>query len=102
MRPHGKRSTLNSIGFNVARAVGPALGGLVVAALGAWAVFILNACSFLGVMIVLYRSPRVARASALPDEDARAAAPARCKASQTPSSAMRRLDGKFIGVVAAV
>lgn len=61
--------TLNSIGFNVARALGPALGGLVVAALGAWAVFILNACSFLGVMIVLYRWPRVARTSALPAED---------------------------------
>jgi MFS family permease len=61
--------TLNSIGFNVARAVGPALGGIVVAALGPWAVFILNACSFLGVMIVLYRWPRVAPVSALPAED---------------------------------
>src|SRR5262245_15106475 len=61
--------TLNSVGFNVARAVGPALGGIVVAALGPWAVFILNACSFLGVMIVLYRWPRVARSSALPAED---------------------------------
>jgi MFS family permease len=45
---------LNSVGFNLARAVGPALGGAVVAAIGAGAAFILNALSFVGVMIVLY------------------------------------------------
>jgi MFS family permease len=45
---------LNSVGFNLARAVGPALGGLVVAAIGAGAAFILNAISFVGVMVVLY------------------------------------------------
>src|SRR6202044_3874360 len=51
---------LNSVGFNLARAVRPALGGAVVAAIGAGAAFILNALSFVGVMIVLYlwrRSP---------------------------------------------
>jgi predicted MFS family arabinose efflux permease len=61
--------TLNSVGFNVARAVGPALGGIIVAILGSGAVFILNALSFLGVMIILYRWPRVAQVSALPVED---------------------------------
>ena len=61
--------TLNGVGYNVARAVGPALGGVIVALLGTGAVFILNALSFLGVMIVLYRWPRVAQASALPVED---------------------------------
>lgn len=45
---------LNSMGFNVARSIGPALGGLVVFAVGAGAAFILNAISFVGVMIVLY------------------------------------------------
>jgi MFS family permease len=45
---------LNSVGFNLARAVGPALGGAVVAAIGAGAAFVLNAISFVGVMIVLY------------------------------------------------
>jgi MFS family permease len=45
---------LNSMGFNLARAIGPALGGLVVAAIGAGAAFTLNAISFVGVMIVLY------------------------------------------------
>lgn len=47
--------SLNSVAFNIARAVGPALGGLIVAAVGSWAVFFLNSLSFVGVMIVLYR-----------------------------------------------
>jgi MFS family permease len=46
--------SLNSVGFNLARAVGPALGGFVVAAFNPGAVFILNALSFIGVIIVLY------------------------------------------------
>src|SRR5579875_1918758 len=37
---------LNGINFNLARAVGPAIGGVVVAILGAGATFILNALSF--------------------------------------------------------
>jgi predicted MFS family arabinose efflux permease len=45
---------LNSVGFNIARAVGPALGGLVMAASGAGVVFLLNAVSFLGVIVVLW------------------------------------------------
>jgi MFS family permease len=45
---------LNSLGFNFARAVGPALGGAVVAAVGAGGAFVLNAVSFVGVMAVLY------------------------------------------------
>jgi predicted MFS family arabinose efflux permease len=46
---------LNSAGFNVARAVGPALGGLVVAAAGCGVTFLLNAISFFGVIIFLYK-----------------------------------------------
>jgi MFS family permease len=45
---------LNSVGFNLARAIGPALGGAVVAAAGAGGAFMVNAISFVGVMIVLY------------------------------------------------
>ena len=59
---------LNSVGFNIARAVGPALGGFAVAAAGPAAVFLLNAASFVGVMFVLYRWPRKHRQSALPTE----------------------------------
>lgn len=51
---------LNSAGFNLARAVGPALGGLTVAAFasvwfGAGLVFSLNAISFVAVLLVIYR-----------------------------------------------
>jgi MFS family permease len=46
---------LNSAGFNIGRAVGPAIGGLVVAAAGPAAVFGLNAVSYLGVLAVLWR-----------------------------------------------
>ncbi len=45
--------SLNSIAFNVARAVGPALGGLVVATLGAAFAFFSNTLSFLAVMFAI-------------------------------------------------
>jgi predicted MFS family arabinose efflux permease len=51
---HSSAVALNSAGFNVARAAGPALGGLVVAAAGAGWSFLLNAASFSGVMYFLY------------------------------------------------
>lgn len=44
---------LNSLAFNVARALGPAFGGFVLATLGAVTVFVLNALSFLGLIAVL-------------------------------------------------
>lgn len=44
---------LNSAGFNVARAIGPALAGVVVAAAGAGVAFGVNALSFLGVIVVV-------------------------------------------------
>jgi MFS family permease len=59
---------LNSAGFNLARAVGPALGGLVVAALGPGAVFLLNAVSFLGVLLVVYRWQRTPETTVAPNE----------------------------------
>ena len=49
---------LNSVGFNLARAVGPALGGLVVGVLSPGAAFLLNAISFVAVLVVLYLWPR--------------------------------------------
>ena len=60
--------TLNSAGFNLARAVGPALGGLVVAASGPSAVFLLNAASYLGVLVVLFLWRRKPLASTAPPE----------------------------------
>jgi MFS family permease len=57
---------LSGVAMNVARAVGPALGGLIVAAAGTGAVFLLNAASFVGVMVVPYRWHPAPRQSALP------------------------------------
>lgn len=45
---------LNSAGFNMARAVGPALGGLVIVMAGSGTAFLLNAISFFGVILFLY------------------------------------------------
>ena len=55
--------SLNSAGFNLARALGPALGGLLIAlythaTTGAASVFLLNSLSFVGVILVLYRWKR--------------------------------------------
>src|SRR3989442_1325656 len=60
---------LGGISVNVARALGPALGGLLVAALGAGWVFLLNAASFLRVVLVLARWHREVSRSRLPPED---------------------------------
>jgi len=60
--------TLGSVGFNIARAVAPALGGFVVGLMGAGATFILNALTFSGVMMVLKRWRRETHESALPAE----------------------------------
>jgi MFS family permease len=46
---------LTGVGLNLARAVGPAVGGIIVLATGAWAVFLLNSASFLGMIVVLSR-----------------------------------------------
>jgi MFS family permease len=56
---HAAAVALNSAGFNVARALGPALGGLVVAAAGSGWSFLLNAASFFGVIFFLYRWKRM-------------------------------------------
>jgi len=46
---------LNSMGFNIARSVGPAIGGMIVAAAGAFAAFAVNAVSYIGLLLVLFR-----------------------------------------------
>jgi predicted MFS family arabinose efflux permease len=49
---------LNSAGYNVARAVGPALGGVVIAATSSGVAFLLNAVSLFGVIYFLARWKR--------------------------------------------
>jgi predicted MFS family arabinose efflux permease len=43
----------NAVGFNLARSVGPALGGILVAAAGVAVAFIVNAVSYLGILATL-------------------------------------------------
>jgi Transmembrane secretion effector len=45
--------TLNGVALNIGRGIGPAIGGLIVAAIGPAAVFLLNSLSFAGIVIVL-------------------------------------------------
>ncbi len=61
-------SALNGIEFNLARAVGPALGGLLIAIAGIGATFLVNAASFLGVILVVARWKRPVRKRATPPE----------------------------------
>ena len=55
----GQAIALGSMTYNVGRAVGPAVGGLVVATAGPAWVFLLNGASFVGILLVLlrWRSP---------------------------------------------
>jgi len=55
---------MNSMVFNLARIVGPAIGGIVLASLGATWCFALNGLSFLAVLIALWRMrlPHLVRA----------------------------------------
>jgi predicted MFS family arabinose efflux permease len=62
---------LNSIGFNIARAIGPAIGGLILAAFGATIAFAANAISFafVGVVVaILLNLPRTQTTSNVPPE----------------------------------
>ncbi len=49
---------LNSAGYNVGRAVGPAIGGVIIAAAGTGTAFLINAASIFGVIFFLYRWKR--------------------------------------------
>lgn len=64
---------LNGIEFNLARAVGPGLGGFIVASVGVGAAFAFNALSFFGVIAVIKRWKRPVRKSTLPAETFRGA-----------------------------
>ncbi|ROR09852.1 MFS transporter [Erwinia sp. JUb26] len=64
----GPAIALNSLGINISRAIGPALGGLILSFAGPWMVFLLNALSVLGVAWVLYRWKAEPAVQRLPPE----------------------------------
>jgi predicted MFS family arabinose efflux permease len=53
---------MNAMMFNIARTIGPAIGGLIVAALGEGLCFLLNTISFAAVLTSLWRMQLPARA----------------------------------------
>jgi MFS family permease len=59
---------LNGISFNIARSFGPAIGGVIVAAAGAVASFVVNALLYIPLMIVLLLWKREIEPSRLPPE----------------------------------
>jgi MFS family permease len=61
-------SALNGIEFNLARAVGPALAGLIIAVTGVATAFLVNFVSFFGVILVVARWKRPVRKRTTPPE----------------------------------
>ncbi len=59
---------LNGISFNIARAIGPALGGFAIAWAGPEAAFVLNAVSFVWLIVVLVAWKPEARNRRMPPE----------------------------------
>lgn len=64
----GPAVALGSLSMNIARSIGPALGGLIVASWGVALAFAINAISFAGVALVLWRWRRTPSDHALPPE----------------------------------
>ncbi len=60
--------TLNSVGFNLTRSVGPAIGGTIIATAGVATAFAANALSYLGLIAVLLRWRPPPRDAQLPRE----------------------------------
>ncbi|OON71100.1 MFS transporter [Hymenobacter sp. CRA2] len=61
--------TLNGVSNNIARAVGPAIGGLIIAYYSPGYVFLLNGVSFVGTWLVVYRWRRETEAATGPAEN---------------------------------
>ncbi|WP_284735571.1 MFS transporter [Dongia deserti] len=59
---------LNSLGFNLARTVGPAIGGLIVATFGSQAAFLINSISYIGLIAVLFSWKRPVERRLFPPE----------------------------------
>ncbi|WP_370321799.1 MFS transporter [Oricola sp.] len=60
--------SLNSMGFNIMRSVGPAAGGAIVAIAGAAAAFAVNAASYVAIIAALFRWHPATQPSTLPRE----------------------------------
>ena len=88
--------TLSGVGVNVARILGPALGGFVVAAAGPGVVFVLDGLSFLGVVGVLVSWRRERSRSVLPAERMVGAIRAGLRFARYSDALRRVLVGAFL------
>lgn len=61
--------TLNGVSINIARAIGPALGGIIISFFSPGYVFLLNGISFLGTWIIIYTWKRPPVVSNMPAEN---------------------------------
>jgi MFS family permease len=59
---------LNTMSYNLARTAGPAIGGVIVATAGAPASFVVNACTYIGLLVTLALWKRPIVKSHLPPE----------------------------------
>lgn len=64
----GDAVLLNSVNYNVARAAGPAIGGLMLSAVGPAWVFLFNCLCYLGLIWAIWRWRRVLPVRTLPPE----------------------------------
>lgn len=62
---------LNSVGYNLARSVGPAVGGIIVAAAGAATAFLVNAFTYVGLVVGWPAGPAANRPHRQPSEEVR-------------------------------
>ena len=93
---------LNSVGFNIARSLGPAIGGAIVAAAGAGAAFLANAVSYVGLIVVLLRWKPQRQPHLLPRETLGAAIGAGLRyVSQSPNLRLTLGRSTLFGLAAA-
>jgi MFS family permease len=93
---------LNSMGFNIARSVGPAIGGAIVAAAGTAAAFAANAASYIALITVLARWRPVRPPQLLPRETLGMAVAAGIRyVSMSPSIRRVLLRGFIFGIGAS-
>jgi MFS family permease len=91
--------TLSGVSINVARTLGPAIGGLVVAVAGPGVVFLLDAVSFLGVVGVLLSWRRQRSPAILPAERMLGAIRAGLRFARHSHGLKRVLLGTFLFMV---
>ncbi len=94
--------TLSAVAINIARMLGPSLGGFIVAATGPGAVFVLDALSFLGVVGVLVSWRTERRPSVLPAERVLPAIKAGLRFALNAPALQRVLAGSFLFMVCGV